>query len=353
MAFPIPHFEEPEEPHTPPPKGGSKNGDLPFCLNPIHVYSVPTHNNLFYDPSKPLYSTPNESCMIYVAQSAAKSRLYALKSSKFVKRIRHEAEMYKNIGHHYSIMKYYDTWVQNGKGFIQLELATNGSLKHEYKELSTKQIWQIIAHISAALSYVHSKGYMHLDVSPSNILHTESSKFGTIYKLSDFGTIRALGTFQEDDEGAGPYVSPEALSFPHTEYEVGPKTDIFSFGVVLYELLTKKLAPREYPEYENLRNGTFKFAKLPSEFSFVTKMLNVNPDIRPSAEWILSLDKCKDEINKLNSLQDVSPIVKSKRNIATPKIINAKVPPETPYSKKYSGRKINFDDEDFSKEIDL
>ena len=358
MAFPIPQFEDLIDSREHQFVFPSDSVEVPFCQSQKHSFSIPTKNNLLYDEDKPLYKTPQNSCILFLAQSQLdKSKIYALKVSKFVKRIRKEYEHYKRIGPNNFIIKCYDTWVQNGKGFLQLELATNGSIKNEFPNFSIQEIWQITAHISSALGHIHSTGHMHLDISPANILHTDDSEFGTIFKLSDFGTIVEIGKFEEDDEGAGPYVSPEALAFPHTEYEVNDKTDIFSFGLVLYELLTKKLVPREFPGYEALRNGTYKFTELPKEFLFVLKMLDIDPKRRPSAAEIMELAQCQKELNRFNSVDSgrMSPRIRvNQRDVSTPVMASVKVAPETPYSKKYTGRRLIFDDDDdFANQSDL
>ena len=332
--------------------------EIPFSQNSNHSFSSPTKNNLLYDENIPLYKTPQNSCTLYLAQSQQnKSKIYALKVSKFVKRIRKEFENYKKIGPNPFIIKCYDTWVQNGKGFLQLELATNGSIKNLFPNFSLEEIWKLTAHISSSLIHLHAHRLMHLDISPANILYTSDSVYGTIFKLSDFGTIVPVGKFEEDDEGAGPYVSPEALAFPHTEYEVNQKTDIFSFGIVLYELLTKTLVPRGYPGYEQLRNGTFKFEKIPDEFSFVIKMLDTDPSKRPTAADLANQPQCRAELERFDDINAnrLSPKIHvNPRDVTTPVMSSVKVPPETPYSKKYAGRRLIFDDEDdFSTPSDL
>ena len=357
MAFPIPHFEDLDEQQpTSESIGSGSSIEFPFSLNRQHNFSFPTKNNLLYDDEKPLYKTPSGSCTLFVAQSAQKkSKFYALKVSRFVKRIRSEYDNYKAIGPSSTIIECYDSWVQGGKGFLQLELAKNGSIKNNQKNFSIDQIWKITAHVSSALSKVHKCGYMHLDVSPANILHTEDPTHGSIFKLSDFGTLRKVGAFQEDDEGAGPYVSPEALSFPHSVHKVTEKTDIFSFGIVLYELITRRNVPREYPGYEQLRNGTFKFQELPNEFLFVIDMMNFNPNERPSADDILGIRRCREEIDRLSETSNEmrSPVSHPTREVKTPELTTVKVAPETPYSKKYPGRRLFLDDDDFSNSADI
>ena len=76
------------------------------------------------------------------------------------------------------------------------------------------------------------------------------------FMLADFGKLKRINNFSEGDEGAGPYVSPEALTFPYGKYAVTSATDIFGFGVVLMEAALGKNAPRRgFKGYLRLRNG--------------------------------------------------------------------------------------------------
>lgn len=165
-----------------------------------------------------------------------------------------------------------------------------------------KSIWQLVHDIGSGLMVLHDNDYMHLDVSPGNILFSNG-----VFKLSDFGTLKKVGYFDEGDEGAGPYVSQEAISYPHNNYPVNSQTDIFSFGVVLFEIVTGKKAPRGGCDgYSMLRNGKIilgeskKWKTSVSEDlqKLINSMLKVDPNERPKPQELvlLSMKHCKKEL---------------------------------------------------------
>lgn len=346
--FPCPNFDDEEEDAE---NSISIISDLPtekpFSSHQNYNFSHFTTQNIRYDLTTPVYSSPSSS--VYIARSNSDPpAYYALKSSSYIRRIRNEHDVYQIIGNHPTIIACQGTWVQNGVAFLQLELAQEGSIRSHLFSFSNNQIWKIFSHISFALAKLHSVNYMHLDVSPSNILQCKQDS-EDIFKLTDFGTALAFGTFDEGDEGAGPYVSPEALAYPDSEFEVGAPTDIFSFGTVLLELVTKKLAPRAEDNYQKFRNGNYNFANydIPTEFTFIKDMLHFNPNQRPTAEHLLSMPRVQEELQHLRTKIAKTP---SKPHTAhqatTPPTTTSRLPPETPYTTKYDAnkRRLVFDD---------
>jgi serine/threonine protein kinase len=172
----------------------------------------------------------------------------------------------------------------SAKSVLQMEFCPYGDIA--MTRFDETDVWQLIHDVATALSEVHRLGWMHLDVSPSNILRGDG-----VFKLADFGTLTRIGEFVEGNEGAGPYVSPEALAHPFGSHQVSGQTDIFSLGVVLLEALTGKLAPRGGSEgYRELRKGRLgigsdRYQCLCSEDmkTLVNAMLAADPDCRPAA----------------------------------------------------------------------
>ena len=164
--------------------------------------------------------------------------IYAVKISPHKKRIRHEfnTRFMFDFKSQY-LLKSLNYFESTTKSMLLMELAENGDIK----DLIMPEIylWKLVHDVGSALFEIHSNGMIHLDVSPGNILVMRDR-----FKLSDFGTVLKVGTFESGDEGAGPYVSPEALTFPNGGYPVNQQTDIFSFGIVLLEMATGKHAPR-------------------------------------------------------------------------------------------------------------
>jgi membrane-associated tyrosine/threonine-specific cdc2-inhibitory kinase len=147
----------------------------------------------------------------------------------------------------------------------------------------------IIHDIGSALSVLHENGWMHLDVSPANILVADN-----VFKLADFGTMLEIGEFCIGCEGAGPYVSPEALDSVDLGNSVNGATDIFSLGVVLLECASGKQAPRGGESvYRELRNDGILLGSpgFPCDYSeelmcLVNRMLCSDPETRPRAEQL-------------------------------------------------------------------
>ena len=264
-----------------------------------HIFNESFDNGLQIDTENPIHT--NDTCTVYLARSKINKKEYTVvKKTKLKNRLQVEFTNYSRIPHHQNIILCFQMWQIERYFYLQLELAEYGSIVTQLFSFETQEIFRLFTHILLALNHIHSCNYMHLDISPSNILCCKDDKLGYIYKLGDFGTLLPIGHFTADSEGAGPYVSPEALSFPNTDYEVGAPTDIFSLGLVMFELVTRKVAPRVFPGYQQIRSGSYDLSSIPEEFSFIPHMLSPNPNDRPTAAQLLELDQCQHEINLLH-----------------------------------------------------
>jgi serine/threonine-protein kinase len=142
---------------------------------------------------------------------------------------------------HPNIVITYDAGVEHDLFYIALEHIDGVGLhKHADKRnlLPQKQMLEIIYNTCFALDYIHQKGYVHLDIKPSNIMLTRREEV----KLMDFGISRFLKDEQDAPagvaiQGTPSYMSPEQTG---TGGIVDQQSDIFSLGVVLYELLSGK-----------------------------------------------------------------------------------------------------------------
>lgn len=164
----------------------------------------------------------------------------ALKEDRsFVMRLQREATVIAKLNHP-NIVAVHDFREYEGIPFLVLQYIEGKTLKDVLKEqkLNTQQILNIVRPVADALSYAHARGVLHRDVKPSNILIDNE---GHVY-LSDFGLARIAqsgeSTASQDMMIGSPhYLSPEqAKSEP-----VDERTDVYSLGVVLYEMFVGRV----------------------------------------------------------------------------------------------------------------
>jgi len=127
----------------------------------------------------------------------------------------------------------------DGLVFIAMSLCEGGSLKNrlEHGPLPVEEALDVAIQVAKGLECAHGKGIMHRDIKPANIMLTAD---GTV-KLADFGLARLADqekiTMTGSTLGTAAYMSPEQASGETTD----ERTDIWSLGVVLYEMLTGSL----------------------------------------------------------------------------------------------------------------
>ncbi|HMP90458.1 MAG TPA: serine/threonine-protein kinase [Kiritimatiellia bacterium] len=158
-------------------------------------------------------------------------------SATMLERFRREAEASKKLRRHPNIMKVYATGQEGPYHYIVMEPVRNSRTLDDCIEtnpMSTTEIVDIIAKIAGALHYAHSRNIVHRDVKPTNIMIDE---FGEPL-LTDFGVAALIDwpscTITGALTGTPLYMSPEQAR----SERVGPESDIYSLGVVLYESLT-------------------------------------------------------------------------------------------------------------------
>ncbi len=170
--------------------------------------------------------------------------------------------------------------------FIVMEFIEGKSLKRliEEESPSVKKVLEIGIQVCEGLTTAHEKGIVHRDIKSENIMLTSKGQV----KIMDFGLAKLKGTERASDAGStlgtAAYMSPEQA----TGEEVDHRSDIFSFGVVLYELLTRQLP------FGGEHTTAIIYSILNEEPQPLTK---VNQKVSPEFERIVfkALAKAKEE----------------------------------------------------------
>ncbi len=153
----------------------------------------------------------------------------------YVERFRREARAVAQLAHP-NIVTVIDRGEQEGRQFIVFEYIDGENLKELSNRgpLEVGEAIRLVLQVGRALSFAHERGLVHRDVKPQNVLLNEDGQA----KVTDFGIARSLdvhGVTQTGTVlGTSDYIAPEQAR----GQKVDPKTDIYSLGVVLYELLS-------------------------------------------------------------------------------------------------------------------
>ena len=229
------------------------------------------------------------------------------------KRFEREARAISNLNHPH-ICTLHDIGQAEGFDYLVMEYLEGGTLAKRLKKgpLPTEQLLRIAIEIATALHQAHRKGVVHRDLKPGNIMLT---KTGT--KLLDFGlakqaggtsaparvesSVRGSARFTESESlteeglilGTLEYMAPEQVEGK----EIDARTDIFAFGVVMYEMATGRKA------FEGESKASLTVAILTSEPPPITKIQPLAP---PALERVVKRCLAKDPEDRWQTARDLT-----------------------------------------------
>lgn len=184
--------------------------------------------------------------VIYKAQQTSLKRVVALKmvlagahaSQDELVRFRREAEAAAQLQHP-NIVQVHEVGTQDDCPFLSMEFVDGGSLSDRLKKAPSPIRWsaQLVESLARAVHVAHQHGIIHRDLKPSNILLTADG----VAKIADFGLAKRIEGGMDHTQsgtiiGTPSYMAPEQAG--GQTKTVGPRSDIYSLGAILYELLT-------------------------------------------------------------------------------------------------------------------
>jgi serine/threonine protein kinase len=283
--------------------------------------------------------------VVYLAKDPVIGRLVAIKTIKtstsgdddsesreFRERFVREAQT-AGILSHPNIVTIHDIGedTETRASFIAMEYIEGRNLKSlvtDKNKFTWEEIADLIAQIAEALDYAHRKGIIHRDIKPANIILTTDGKV----KITDFGIAKIASsnlTTTGQFLGTPNYMSPEQVSGA----PVDGRSDMFSLGVVLYELLTN----RKPFQGDNLTAISYKIVhedftppadlstEIPPEFNpIVARAMAKDPWNRyqRGKDMALALYQLKAHLEEQKALQDLGTMVSAAENLPTLKLAN-------------------------------
>jgi serine/threonine protein kinase len=235
--------------------------------------------------------------VVYLARQTDLDRDVALKElaafhasdPAFVERFLRESRLTGSLNHP-NIVTVHEYFENDGVALIAMEFFERGSLRPHVGELALPQVLGVLEGVLAGLAHAETRGIVHRDLKPENVMLTSSGGV----KIADFGMAKALEVLPSHEltasgmtVGTPSYMAPEqALG-----KEVGPSTDLYSVGVLAYEMLAGAVPfdPAEVPMAIMLRHVNEPIPPLQSVkpdvdsrlASWVERMLAKDPKDRP------------------------------------------------------------------------
>ncbi len=241
---------------------------------------------------------------VFKAYHAALDRYVAIKAMhpafmedpNFLARFQREAQVVARLEHP-GIVPVYDFAEHEGRPYLVMRYIEGETLKAQMARspLSKKEILRNVAAVGSALSYAHEQGILHRDIKPSNVLLAKEEKIF----LADFGLARIAqagkSTLSTDAMlGTPQYISPEQAM---GKRDLGAGTDIYSFGVMLYEMVAGRVPFSADTPYSIIHDHIYTPLPLPS---------TVNPNVPESVERVLLKALAKERADRFEDIASLT-----------------------------------------------
>lgn len=220
----------------------------------------------------------------------------------FLARFRREAQAAANLDHP-NVVTVYDVGQDDGRHYIVMEYVQGQDLKTLIRrkgQLEVSEALDIAIDIAAGVGHAHKAGVIHCDVKPQNVLVTRDGRA----MVTDFGIARALsesGLTESDTVWGSPlYFSPEqAAGDPPS-----PASDVYSIGVVLYEMLAGK------PPFQAEKTTALALMHMREE---PTPLAVCNSQVPPQLEWIVRKVMAKEPAARYRNAEQLARVLEEYR----------------------------------------